>query len=106
MDSRLHTFVANVAEESFAPFTNEEILSTDFSIYRSARRTPTASLDVNIGIVLHPNVLFNHLQCNFQRQQSAFVRPMIRILFEVFLTLGCVITVPAEVLPAPGALYM
>ena len=106
MSSRLLGLVANVAEEGFTLLACQQVLAATLPVDSSTVRVGTldAEFDVHIRVFLHAKIPFDHLKCDFNRLNMAFIAPVIWLILVMLLTFSLLEAYPAEPMPALRAL--
>jgi len=98
--------VANVAELVVARLADNSVVAPALLIDLFAVGARRAVLDVDVGVVVEPQMLGDELLRQRRRQQSALFLQTLRVLFEVLLTLGIGAARPAHPREAHWTLQM
>lgn len=106
MRPSFHGFVTYITESGLTVFTRQKILSVALAIYTSTCGAFATKFDVDVGVLCHTHVFFNHIESYFDWLDRAFIAPMIRLLFKVLLAFSRVHADPAKPSPALRALYL
>jgi len=99
-------FIANVTEDRVAVLARKKIIFVFFPIYFSVPRASDAATNINVGVLLKPQIPFDQLGRHLGRLQVSSIVPTMRISFVVLLPFRRLHTRPAEVLVADGALHV